>query len=87
MTQDIEKYVDEYGSKFYPTLGYNRYQEGADWLRATLTKVAEEARRVERERIIEWACTHNMPDNMPDDARAGYNEALIQLTTNLQSDK
>lgn len=49
-------------------------------------EIAEEARREERERIVEWAKTHDMPYNMPDDALAGYNEALVRLIA-LLSDK
>lgn len=45
MKQDLEKYVEEFGNTFYPTVGYNRYHEEAEWLRATLTTYAEEIRR------------------------------------------
>lgn len=80
MTQDIEKYVDEYGSKFYPTVGYNRYQEESDWLRTTLTKIAEEAVQAERDRIVKWA------KDRIDPMEPKYNEAMYDLIAYL-SDK
>ena len=85
----IDEKIDEYGSRFYPTVGYNRYHEEAEWLRATLTKVAEEARREERERILnmipsERRMVHHVvatgsQEDLNDTFRRGYNKCRNQV--------
>ena len=46
-TQDI---IDEFFGKFFPDLSYKVHKEQAEWL----TTAIEEARKEEREKIVEW---------------------------------
>ena len=59
MTQDIEKYVEEfaryYGHNELVSVEDTKHENGVDWVEDALTKVAEEARKEERERITAWA--------------------------------
>lgn len=71
--------------------------EMLNWLRATLTKVAEEARKEERERIVEYVqkayCTQEHKDkhycgfNDGEQVCDCYNEALDDLIAHLHFDK
>ena len=52
-TMDIEKYMDEFEDKFEDWM-FVTASDIREHYRTTLTAVAEEARREERERIVEW---------------------------------
>lgn len=56
----IDEKIDEYGSKFYPTVGYNRYHEEAEWICTALKEAHQRGLEEERKRVLEWV---NTPTN------------------------
>lgn len=97
MTQDIEKVLGEVakdvGMHILFKKGVVKFPKARQALTTTLTKVAEEARKEERERIVEWAKkqkTERKSDpwaygfNM--DMTAGLCEGMNDLIAHLQSD-
>jgi len=61
---EIEKYIEEFGQ-----MAIAGDEEVRQWLRTTLTKVAEEAREERDKEIVEWAKSY---DRECSDCRAAY---------------